>query len=34
MTHIVVSPRASADIEEILERLAERGGVAVAERYA
>jgi plasmid stabilization system protein ParE len=34
MTPVVVSPRADADVEEMLERLADLAGPSVARRYA
>lgn len=34
MTQVIISPQADADWDEILDRLAERAGYAVAARYA
>lgn len=34
MTPVVVSPRAEADVDAMLEHLANSGGMAVARRYA
>lgn len=34
MTRVLVTPRAEADIDEMLERLSALAGITVAERYA